>query len=358
MLAAVLLVTVCISIAFAADWMYRTYGPERAAAIDLTNPSVFVEQLGTSVRASEGVVPNGLTQELAYSRMYLMLANKGSIFAQPHVLEKSSFSPIPKNETNDWFYSTSPDGTLLTFFATTPEREGMAGGWGAQARLYTIPTDKLAGSSLPTTFDEAYVVDDTDIPNKLMPNISDQGNVLFTGQNEGGEWSIFVATKESKAEEVTAGFMPQWINDSEFLFLRQDGLYIADTDSFTPRQLVAIVPDASADPKVIDVAHRLDVSSNGKTVAWARADTEMIHIYDITRSPRVTLNERGTLSQNVKDVVVSPTGTYVAAKVVTDAVASIQFFDVPSLSLLSNATIPLAAFEAGIIRLTDWTIRI
>lgn len=331
-----------IAAGFFADWAFRSTMSEKTA-VAYADPNEYIKNLNASLKEQASTIPPGLTDELANSRIYLMLANKGSAYPRAHVYEDNAVSLLPQEDFQDGYYSFSQDGTTRAFFAVPAERRNLDGGWSEQATLYTY-----AGEVLFPSLEASTKVDETTILNKQFPTVSNAGEVLFTGWEE-NDWGIYYAG-ENGAKFITYGFMPTWINNKEFVFLKSDGIYRATLDSVPER----IVEGTDSLEFMND---RIDISNDGNTLVWLRVDDEEVDVFTIGD----TMIKRGTISVPGFWVTISPSGSYLAIataawekRATGNPTPRIQFVDLATFDRVPNFTFVLDAFEQSHLFITDW----
>lgn len=367
LIALVALIILVASLSFAI-WQYQEwYSSYSIAQRDLSNPNVFVEELNKNIQNQLETIPEGLSNELSNSRIYFMLANKGSAAVFPYVFSDGDFTMSPHNSGLEPSYiSFSPDQSKVTFFAVSKEHNDPNVRWHTKSYGYVYDTNALDNTGFLTktlTDDRAVSIDSISL--KQIPSVSNTGSVVFTGWDHdylpaieaADDWSIYHAY-EGLTRFETNGYMAKWLDDITILFLRTDGLYSRNIET---EEESLLAPSTATS---VYSNSRFDISDDGLTLSWSRPESSTIDIYNIT--PDKTLTKRGGLSVRSFWNSISPSGKYLAVEAIRpNSIGNesdggdpkIVFFDLSSLRQVPGIEFSMEAFESSYIYLTDWATK-
>ena len=323
-----------------------------------------VEKLNSEVLNQVRNVPDELAQELRSTRLYLMLRGNNQNVTKSYVFENGAFATDHSQGIVDYFYSFANDGSKLTFFAVPHETEEGSGGWAENAKLFVASSTEVASTPFPLLAN-SMVLDESTIKYKQHPRISNAGDVLFVGWDQSWEpivenvddWSIY-SVVDGKAQFLTNGFMPKWLNDDEFIYLKNDGLYISNKDNSEVVQLYE-VPEG----KIIQNNNNFDISPNGDQIAWIQPDNGQVVLFTLTEDRE--LIEEATFKAKGFWVTFSPSGKYLAAQTISESAtgmeadpqAKIEFFDTETKMKISELEIALSDFNQLFMFINDWVTR-
>jgi hypothetical protein len=323
-----------------------------------------VEKLNSEVLDQVRNVPDELAQELRSSRLYLMLRGGNQNVTKSYVFENGAFATDHSQGIVDYFYSFANDGSKLAFFAVPHETEAGSGGWAENAKLFVASSTEVASTSFPLLAN-SIVLDESTIKYKQHPMISNAGDVLFVGWDQSWEpvvenvddWSIY-AVVDGKAQFLTNGFMPKWLNDDEFIYLKNDGLYISNKDNSEVTQLYE-----APSGKTIQNNNNFDISPNGEAIAWTQPDNGQVVLFTLTEDNELV--EEATFKAKGFWVTFSPSGKYLAVQTISeyatgkeaDPQAKIEFFDTATKMKIPELEIALSDFNQLFMFINDWVTR-
>jgi hypothetical protein len=307
-------------------------------------------------------IPEELAIELASTRLYFMLSTKEIVSVQSFVFENGAFSAAEIDDQEDLFYSYSSDGSKAVFFALPQERRTIPKDWGAQAGLYGADT-RGENAAFPEIVN-ASLLDATNVQYKQHPDVSNTGEVLFLGWNGGymptvenaNDWSIYKVV-DRKAEFLTSGFMPKWVNDTEFVYLKHDGLYLSDAAMMSPRRI------ATSSEAVVRSNNRFDISDDGKLLVWTQPELSQALIYEIQDDKSLIL--KATLPVKAFWTLFSPSSNYLALETIAPTAtgredmpqAKVEFYDMRSFEKVPELEIDFDIFDQKNMYMTDWVLK-
>lgn len=342
-----------VALLYAANWASPLNWGKSATAAP-KDLGAYIAQLNMSIADGMRHAPADFANELSHSSLFLLLAPKGSTFALPYVLKNGALSlPRDQGATTTLSYSFSQDGSRLTFLAlsATDENSVRDTPW-----VYQENDAQLKDTAIPYDFSNGpEIVDKLSTRYMLGATISNNGNILFSGlPSQSTTWSIYQVKMGTPAHVIAEGFSPKWISDSEFVYLKTDGLYGATLTDPEGRLLVAAQKPLMPN-NTIDISNRIDVSADGNTLIWSRPDTGAVDIFDITHDGVAKISLRGTVRVDGDAVLLSPHASYFAINE-QQPQQQIAFYDLSTLSKV-NFEIPLDFFEMNPTELDDWVIR-
>jgi hypothetical protein len=322
-----------------------------------------IEEVNADVASKMAVLPKGLASELESTRLYFMLTNKAEKhddqFTQTFVFQDGALSsPVAEqNDIRDLYYSYSLDGESGVFLAIPPEKKNEAEDVSYQSELFTFKRGDLGRSGIPTLA-QSTSIDSSKLLRKQNPTISNSGEVLFVGWEGQGmpmiekaeDWSIF-RVANGKTEFLTKGYMPKWVSDTEFVYFKNDGLYIANSDLSGEK----LIQESAG---IIHNNNRLDVSDDGMRLAWMEPDHNTVDIFvrDGDFVPNANLELKGYW------VAFSPSGEYMALQTINSEAtgaeanpqAKIEFYDMNTYAKVPELEIDLDAFDQQGMFMNDW----
>jgi hypothetical protein len=171
-------------------------------------------------------------------------------------------------------------------------------------------------SEVLTRLQEATnIADDPSV--KLFPSVSDDGDILYMSHPYGtsdavylestaDDWEIHLVTRSGESRAITAGTQPKWLDDNNFIYLKNDGVYLYNLSDSSE------TPLATTDVSV-DVQSRLDITADNKLVAWTEPQIPTVHIFDVEQNEEeVILSHKGALAELAGSSVFSPDGRWLA----------------------------------------------
>lgn len=193
-------------------------------------------------------------------------------------------------------------------------------------------------------------------------DISPNGHVLYTALTEPSaiessittaeEWSIFLATGAGEPTFVTTGMYPQWVDDDQFIVLKNDGIHLMNV-SGTRDDVVWALYEGKALSNMM-----LHLSENKQTIAWTAPDVGALLVARVTNWDELEVDGESIIVHGFWPTV-SPDGKYVALQAVnwetieTDPLPRIVVYDVETLQEVKTV-IDLNQFDQERMFVTDW----
>lgn len=195
-----------------------------------------------------------------------------------------------------------------------------------------------------------------------FPSISDNGSVLFMSTTSpdmmelyptaiAENWSIVLVDAEGNERFVTQGTHPQWLDEDNFLFFKNYGVFHYNLSSGTETGLLATFTPVTA-------AHRLVLDHKGERVLLLEPQAGAVRLFEIDRQAEaVTLREVEPIMDTVSSAVFSPNDQQVAVTRVTLDEArshdlSLVVYDLAGVKLyeapLPDTSLSLTSLEAWI----------
>lgn len=325
------------------------------------NLSTNIRSVNEAITKQYSALTSELADELRNSRLYLVLSTKGTERPQSFALAEGSLTEADPVDDEDLYYSFSPNGENLVYFAVPKEREAFKGGWGGRAVLYKADKQDVGEYPFPQ-LEESVELDSSLVRFKQLPTISNTGQALFVGWDNAGQpsiekaedWSIY-KVENGTAQFLVNGFLPKWINDTEFLFLKNDGIYISNITLKTQRLLVPAAQD-----EVILTNNMFDMSPDNQTLVWTHPNQSVVAVYK--RDTEGVFTKQGIFDKKSFWVAVSPSNQYVALQTIDPSAvgteenpgAKIEFFDLSTLTNVSEIEIDIDVFDQMYMFITEW----
>ena len=198
-----------------------------------------------------------------------------------------------------------------------------------------------------------------------FPSVSNVGDVLYiTHVTEAENQALFTSKAESwdirlvshRGEErfLTKGIHPKWVDDSRFVFLKNDGLYLYDLAGGSGQKIWDMRGTAT-------MRMSLDVSDDGQYVAWASPESGRVLILRALNWGTNSLTLKGALTTTLgMYAVFSPDSRFVAVQrpeptdeTLKNWMSVINIFDIETLTEASPP-LPFVGSDPNVIYLTDW----
>lgn len=286
-----------------------------------------------------------------------------------------------QNGAASLFYSFSPNGNHTVFVGASTDEFNDAGGDrsqafqvrratvepGAESGLFPTNSEVDADRQLfPDWHDSARITEEA-IPLKRLPSINNAKSVLFVGRPDfdpeidsalapAEAWTIYQVGEEWSTE-VVRGTHPKWVNDSKFIFMKNDGLYLYDTaDSSQVR--IWETPDGTLLSNM-----KLDLSNDGSLVAWTAPDAGNVTLLSVDswEAARPNLELLGQIDVHGFWTVISPDAEFVAVQAVDwesledNPKPRIEFYSTETLEKL-DYEFPLHEYNQQRMFMSDWRI--
>ena len=287
-----------------------------------------------------------------------------------HSLTTGILQPIQDTLLYSVQHGFSPDATKVAFYGRESDEEDISDPYTVNQHVYTGVLNRAAASVT-----DIVQVSDYESFAKLTPEISPDGFVLFSALDEpnptaidprfaditlANEWNIFLAREDEEAVVLTEGIYPHWITASEFVFLKNDGLYRYNIAEDNEAKILILAEGEVASNSMIDV------SPSGSVIVWTVPETGSMYVLRLLEVPEtgtVEIFTHGVVENSVFAFwpAISPDEAYVALQtfdpevnaILNDPQPRIVFYDLQTLQKLSQ-DINLNAFEQLEMYLTDW----
>jgi len=208
---------------------------------------------------------------------------------------------------------------------------------------------------------------------KYSPAISNDGKILFALLKEGNTtamdprfadittpnvWDIMLID-EGETKMVANGVYPHWATPTQFVFLKDDGLYYYDIDRDAEVQLVA---NTSSTP--FSNASMLDVSDSGSLIVWSVPSTGqafLLEARDWSQDGGPKLYTRNIFKVFGFWPVLSPDEKYFALETIDPTIQNSLTNPKPKLEFYNTETFEKAPLEVDLddydqmeMYVTDW----
>jgi len=323
-----------------------------------------IQEVNTEVGSTIGNVPDALAQELRESRLYFMFSNKGGFGTRSFVFDNNEFFPSALEGARDLFYTYSQGQTKLAYLVD-PDPDSIKNDPQLQ-KVQVYLADAAETKTWPFPQHQSSTkISDSDLPVKQHLSVSDEGAVLLNADIQGhGEHGVARAEdasiyliKDGKTEFLMNGFVPQWINEQEFVFLKNDGLYKATLG----QPEVKLIMPAQAGIE-IGINNRLDVSNDGMYITWMQPQHSQMAVLILNVAtqeyvPYFTVSDvKGFWSE------ISPSSKYIAVQTINPNLtgeeastnAKIEFYDMETQKKVPNFEISLDKFYQLSMFMTEW----
>jgi hypothetical protein len=200
---------------------------------------------------------------------------------------------------------------------------------------------------------------------KIFPVVSYDGDILYMSHSTASsdavylesmaeDWEIHLITSSGETRVVTSGAQPKWLDDNYFIYLKNDGVYLYNLSDSSE------TPLATTD-LAVDVQSRLDITADGKLVAWTEPQLPAVHVFDVEESEgEVILSLKETLAESSGSVVFSPDGKWLALQTpglnVNDSTDVLNVITVYNLTTMTPLPSPFIFDGADLdtTAITDW----
>lgn len=201
---------------------------------------------------------------------------------------------------------------------------------------------------------------------KQYPRVSDAGGVVYMAREPGTPeelyvespaetWAIYYAQSGTSSEMLTNGAYPVWVDESRFIFLKNDGIYLYDLSDGVEKNVW------SSGGSMVTALGFLDVSPDGTHVAWADASGATLHMFDVVEAnDNIFLEEQVAIVDLVRTAVFSHDGKYLAVQATginsesgEPELTTVQFYDATTLTQVTDPLV-FDTLDPGLTFLTDW----
>jgi hypothetical protein len=214
--------------------------------------------------------------------------------------------------------------------------------------VYRANLHNVKVSQLNDKIHQAEKVTNDSTTVKQFPEISARGDVIYMARvigraiNRNAEdWSVHYVPNNGNDEIVAQGSYPKWVNDNQFVYLKNDGLYSYTISTGEESRLWGLKNDTLSD----DVT--LYVSDDAHYVVVAVPDKNWLFIFKADKWDTQGLTLRGVIPVAGRYPVISHDNRYVALLTRTsgssgDEIPTISFIEVSSLQVIPSATFSVA----------------
>jgi hypothetical protein len=194
--------------------------------------------------------------------------------------------------------------------------------------------------------------------------VSNAGEVLFIGWEHEGvpniesaeSWSIYKVIN-GKAEFLTHGFMPKWLNNEEFIFLRNDGLYVANKDMSAMRKI------GESDQSPVLSNNRFDISDDGTKLVWSKPYLAQVVVYSMQSDASLVLGK--TINAKAFWTLFSPSSNYLIIQTIDrnakgdedNPQSGVEFYDMKTFQKITEVEINFEAFNQMYMFISDWVAK-
>lgn len=259
------------------------------------------------------------------------------------------------------FHTLSPDGERIAFVGTTRERFDQLGGNEDLAmQVYVQPYDELP----PVIESAADAQSDELLRSKRALSLDNEGRVLYTAYpaHNGSvhspaasvnNWSIYLSEPNRAHTRIVSGMYPHWISETEFLFLREDGVHVYDFETGT-HTLVLMGPGPGG--AALTPAVKLSVSDDAQFASVVDPLGEAVHVFAVAPSGDNTqmLTYLRTIPVVAAWAVFSPDNQALAVQEASAGGSAIVRFYSVETGVRYEYVITLPDFIQEHIFITDW----
>lgn len=195
---------------------------------------------------------------------------------------------------------------------------------------------------------------------RLSPTVSNNGDVAYFAHIDADQgtltsalannWSIHLISAGSD-QLVTAGIYPKWVSDTQFIFIKNDGLHLYDTASKSDKKIWG-------SRGATDIGMSLAVSNDSQYIAWTAPEANGVYIFQAADWSSGTLELKGSLHLASNGVAFSPDSrTLIVQSPLSTPSASggivESFFDVITFKVVATPYV-IRNVDQELAFLTDW----
>jgi len=226
----------------------------------------------------------------------------------------SSITKTKEGSVNTFFYSFSNDAQAMTFLALNSLEEGWDVYQTSRADVANFQelTEKIE------QIEPSAPADDEDFY-KIFPAVSNEGTVVYSSLSKQAfmnasstlehytaqEWTIYSVDPSGSKTTLTTGLRPKWINNTQFAFLKNDGVYVFNVESMTEDR-VWNAPDEQT------IANGFDVSSGGNIFVHSDPEASLVRIAQVSNWNRGELGAIKQLLVSTNNLAISPNNAHLA----------------------------------------------
>lgn len=317
----------------------------------------YIEEVNSVTQTIFDRLPPAILKMLPTSRLFFLAASPDGTSVKSMVYQDGVFTVNDNSKSHNVEYFHSPDTKKVVFFEQVQ----------STSSDQTVQSKKVLFKSFVDSAgfpvaSAATVIDNSNVLYKQLPTISNNGDVLFVGWDQSRtpaieaaeDWSLYKTVNEN-ALFLGHGFMPVWISNVEFIFLKNDGLYKMNVDTGSTSRMIATDSE-----RVVKSDERIAISSNGRMIAWMMPSESKIILFEI--------NDVGEYEEKKKylatgfRIAFSPDGSLLLVQTVRGSAvavgeslsAKLLFFDTLTTEVASLAVIILDVLSNGPVLMTEW----
>lgn len=197
---------------------------------------------------------------------------------------------------------------------------------------------------------------------KQNPSVSDLGEVLYVSRTSGDprslfsseaeQWSIHYVSQDGREEELAKGISPKWVGDNQFVFLKNDGLYLYSLATGEERNIWGMQGTAT-------MGMSLDVSDDYQYVAWTAPGAGAVYIFRAFNWGIGILTLSGTISAPAVSSTFSPDNRFLAVEAIVPGEVQgelqvlIGYYNIETFREVASPFV-LATVDTNQTRLSDW----
>lgn len=277
-------------------------------------------------------------------------ASKGGIMTLTANLDKGKYSvPTPDNAgTLEYQYRmiATTSRPWIVFVRATDLSGSVKDVTTVPFEVYRANLYKVPWSQLDAKINAAEKITNDPTKVKLSPEISSRGDVVYMARSVAAtalknveDWSIYEVPNNGKAKLLTHGMYPKWVDEDQFVYLKNDGLYL-----YTLSKAIS-VRILGAEGKITN-SDTLYVSDDGEYIAWSVPEKKSLHIIQAQNWKEGRFLYKGAVPIVGWYPVISPDDTFVAILTEVKLGANnwfpiISFVNLQTLKLVKSAAFSL-----------------
>jgi len=321
---------------------------------------------GSQASAISGEVPQDMK-----GAIFMTLAPKNKIeIIEPYIFSFANNALIrldSETQSSTWraraiHHSFSKNGAWGAFIGVDREVLESSGNNFAVAQVYRaqMSSDRNISQSLAA----ATAATDVISAMKRVPSVSNAGEIVYVSRGAGiadedlealtdaESWLIYHVRRDGSEEFIDNGIFPRWVNEDEFIYLKNDGLYVYATDTKTSDKIWGSYGTVYSNMM-------MDVSSDGRFIAWTAPDSGRVFVLEVKDWVTRDMELKGMVNIHGFWPTLSPDGKYLAIQRVnweaiqTDPMPRLVFYNLESLERVPFE-INLDSYWQNAMFVTDW----
>ena len=272
------------------------------------------------------------------------------------------------NQTNlAYQHVFSSDSRYITFIGATDVPKGLHPIASISAQVYVadVSNAKSFSDFLQDVQNAPAITSSTGL-DRQFPSVSNQGDTVYQAiqtttdssvvlSSAADSWSIHLIQHGGTDQTIATGVHPVWVSNTQFIFLKDDGLYLYDTKTAAGQRLWGSISKSSS-------RDSLAISGNGQSLAWSVPEAGSISVFHVSSwSLSGGLSLTGAISEKATGIVFSPDSSMIAA-LAPDATSTspetwktqIDLFDTATL-IRDSRHVDLTGAAPDFTYLTGWT---